>query len=441
MTTKWRMPIALVALTALGACGALKGGKKTPVLGDRVPILVSESDAKVDPAISGLDVLLPAPVANTDWAQPGGNPEKSMGHLALASTVSRLWTVSIPAGSNRQRLAASPVIGDGKLYVVDIDGALHAFDANSGASLWTVPIAKGTKSKGARFGGGATYDGGRVYATSGLGDVVAFDAKTGSEVWRSKPGPPLRGSPTVVGDQLYILSQDNQLYALSTANGQQVWSASGSLETQGVFGVAAPAVAHQTVVAGFSSGELNAYRVENGRAIWGDALSRTSISTSVSSLADIDADPVIDDTNVYALGQGGRLIAANLATGQRLWEQNFAGISTPWLAGEWLFVVTDESKLYCLQRSTGKIRWISQLRAFKVEKKKKKKDPLTWYGPVLAGNRLVLVNSLGDMVFAAPSDGAVGQTIPGKDGFGLGPVVANNTLYVLDGRGRISAYR
>ena len=40
MTTKWRMPIALVALTALGACGAFKGGgKKTPVLGDRVPIL------------------------------------------------------------------------------------------------------------------------------------------------------------------------------------------------------------------------------------------------------------------------------------------------------------------------------------------------------------------------------------------------------------------
>lgn len=442
MTTKWRMPIALVALTALGACGAFKGGgKKTPVLGDRVPILVSESDAKVDPAVSGLDVLLPAPVVNPDWAQPGGNPEKSMGHLALGSTVSRAWTVSIPAGSNRQRLAASPVIGDGKMYVVDVNGALHAFDANSGASLWTVPIAKAEKAKAARFGGGASYDNGRVYATDGLGDVVAFDAKTGSEVWRVKPGPPLRGAPSVVGDQLYTLSQDNQLYALSTANGQQVWSASGSLETQGVFGVAAPAVAHQTVVAGFSSGELNAYRVENGRAIWGDALSRTSISTSVSSLADIDADPVIDDTNVYALGQGGRLIAANLATGQRLWEQNFAGISTPWLAGEWLFVVTDESKLYCLQRSTGKIRWISQLRAFKVEKKKKKKDPLTWYGPVLAGNRLVLVNSLGDVVFASPSDGTVGQTIRGKDGFGLGPVVANNTLYVLDQRGRISAYR
>ncbi len=442
MNMKWRMPIALVALTALGACGALKGGgKKTPVLGERIPILVSESDAKVDPAISGLDVLLPAATTNADWAQSGGNAEKSMGHLALGSSVARAWDVSIPAGSNRERLAAAPVISGGKLYVVDVNGSLHAYDANSGASLWTVPIAKDEKNKAARFGGGVSIDGGRAYASDGLGDIVAFDAGTGAEIWRQKPGPPLRGAPTVAGDQLYILSQDNQLFVLATADGKQVWTASGSLESQGVFGVAAPAVAQGTVVAGFSSGELNGYRFENGRALWGDALSRTSMSTSVSSLADIDADPVIDSGRVYAIGKGGRLASLDLGSGTRLWEQNFAGISTPYLVGEWLFVVTDESKVYCLQRTTGKVRWISQLRAFKVEKKKKKKNPLTWYGPVLAGNRLVLTSSLGEIVFLSPSDGSVGQTIENKESFGLGPVVANNTLYVLDQRGRLTAYR
>jgi outer membrane protein assembly factor BamB len=433
------MPIALVALTALGACGALKGSKKTPVLGDRVPILVSESDAKVDPAISGLDVLLPAPVANTDWAQPGGNPEKSMGHLALGSTVSHLWTVTIPAGSNRQRLAASPVIGDGKMYAVDVDGALHAFDANSGASLWTVPIAKGEKSKSARFGGGATYDSGRVYATDGLGDVVAFDAKTGSEVWRSKPGPPLRGSPTVVGDQLYTLSQDNQLYALSTANGQQVWSASGSLETQGVFGVAAPAVAHQTVVAGFSSGELNAYRYENGRQVWQDVLQRTSVSTSVSQLADIDADPVIDRGQVFAIGEGGRMVALDITSGQRLWELSIAGISTPWVAGDWVWVVTSNARLLCISRDNGHVRWIQKLPRY--VKPKKKKGTIDYSGPILAGGRLILTGSNGALVSVDPATGAfLGQTAVGA-GVSLPPIVANSTLYVLDDQGRLSAFR
>ena len=444
-TIKWRIPVALMAVTALAGCAALKGGgRKTPVLGERVPILVSETDAKLEPAIAGLQVLLPAPVTNADWAQPGGNADRSLGHVALNSSVARAWSVTIPAGTNRARLAATPVIADGKLFVVDINATLHAFQANSGTPLWTAPIAKSDKNKNSRFGGGASVDGGRVYAVDGLGDVVAFDATTGAQIWRAKPsagGGALRGSPTVVGDQLYILSQDNQLFALSTANGALLWSASGSLESQGVFGVAAPAVAHNTIVAGFSSGELNAYRAENGRALWGDALSRTSITTSVSSLSDIDADPVIDDTRVYALGQGGRMVALDLSTGQRIWEQNFAGISTPWLAGEWLFVVTDQSRLYCLQRSTGKVRWMTQLREFQVEKKKKKKNPLTWYGPILAGGRLVLTSSMGEVAFVSPTDGTVGQVIENKVSFGLGPVVANNTLYTLDERGRLNAYR
>src|SRR3546814_10262721 len=53
-----------------------------------------------------------------------------------------------------------------------------------------------------------------------------------------------------------------------------------------------------------------------------------------------------------------------LVTGQRLWEINAAGISTPWVAGEWLFVVTDDAQLLCIARATGKIRWISQLKHY-----------------------------------------------------------------------------
>ena len=442
MTTKLRVSTALVAILALGACGVFKGGgKKTPVIGDRVPILVSESDAKTDDAISGLQVLLPPAEVNPEWSQSGGSADKTLGNVALSPTASRAWSVTIPAGSNRTRLGAAPVIGGDMLFVMDVNAVLHAFNAATGSPLWTAAIAPGKENRAARFGGGASYEDGKVYATDGLGDVVALDAKDGKEVWRVKPGGPLRGSPTVANDQLYVLSQDNQLFALSTATGETKWQGSGSLETQGVFGVAAPAVSAATIVAGFSSGELNAYRYENGRTLWGDALSRTSISTSVSSLADIDADPVIEDNKVYAVGQGGRMVAIDLGTGQRLWEQNFASIATPWVAGEWIFVVTDESRLYCLQRSTGKVRWMSQLRAFKVEKKKKKKNPLTWYGPVLAGGRLVLTNSLGDVQFVSPADGSVGQTIKGKAPFTLGPVVANSTLYTLDQRGHITAYR
>jgi outer membrane protein assembly factor BamB len=441
MMYKNRAALAFVALLALSGCGIFKGGgKKTPVLGDRVPILMSESEVTTDKTLADVQVLLPAPEVNDNWAQPGGSASKSMGHLALGATLSRAWSASIDGGSNRQRLAAAPVIAGGRLYAMDVDATVHAFAADTGARVWSTTIAKSDKkTQSARFGGGVSFDDGKVYATDGIGDVVALDAATGAEVWRAKPGGPLRGSPTIDSDNLYVLSQDNQLFALSKKDGSVAWTQSGSLETQGVFGVAAPAASQGTVVAGFSSGELNAYRYENGRTLWQDALSRSTISTSVSSLADIDASPVIDRGLVFAVGQGGRTVGLEIVSGQRIWEQNFAGISTPWVAGEWLFLVTDDARLVCLARATGKVRWIQQLRHYRNEKGRK--NPITWYGPVLAGNRLVLTNSQGEIVSAAADTGALGTVIEDGKSYSLPPVVANSTLYVLDQKGRISAYR
>ena len=441
MMYKNRVPLAIAALLALSACGIIKGGhKKTPTLGDRVPILMSESEVTADKSLSDVQVLLPPPAPNDSWAQPGGSASKSTGQLALGGSLSRAWSAQIDGGSNRQRLAAAPVIADGKLFAMDVDATVHAFGSANGSKLWSTTIAKtDKKTRGARFGGGVSYDDGKVYATDGIGDVVALNAATGAEVWRAKPGGPLRGAPSISDGNLYVLSQDNQLFALSQADGSVVWTQSGSIESQGVFGVAAPAASQGTVVAGFSSGELNAYRYENGRTLWQDALSRSSISTSVSSLADIDADPVIDRGLVFAVGQGGRTVALEIVSGQRIWEQNFAGISTPWVAGEWLFLVTDDARLVCLARATGKVRWIHQLRHYKSEKGRK--NPFTWYGPVLAGNRLILTNSRGQIVSASPETGEEGAVIDDSKGFSLPPVVANSTLYVLDQKGRISAYR
>lgn len=440
MNNKLRVTAALAVLALASGCGVFKGGgNKTPVLGERVPILMSENDIVADPALAGVEVLLPEPAVNEGWTQPGGNASKSMGHLALGQNPTRVWSVEVAKPSTRERLAAAPVVAGNRLYVIDTEGVVRALAADTGAQLWRANTVQGDGNRAARFGGGASVEGDRVYATNGLGDVVALNAGDGAEIWRRRPGGPLRGAPTLANGNVYVVSQDNQLFALSQDTGEVAWTGAASLESQGVFGVAAPASASGTVIAGFSSGELNAYRYENGRSLWGEVLSRSSISTSVSALSDIDAEPVIDQGRVYAVGQGGRMISMDVASGQRMWEQNIAGISTPWVAGEWLFVVTDDARLIALSSGSGKVRWISQLRHFR--NVKKSTGLISWVGPVLAGNRLVLANSQGEIVFVSPKDGSIQNTVETKKGISLPLLVANNMLYVLDDEGRLSAYR
>ena len=434
----------LLALSLLSGCGILGGGdgdakKNTPTLGKRTSILSGESGAEVDPALASIAVILPAPVANSEWAQSGGNPSKSIGHVALGGNLGQVWTANISGTTKRQRLAAAPVVSGGRLFVIDTEAMVHAFDASSGAKVWTTQIEVKGDGESSRFGGGASVFDNVVYATNGVGDVVALNAANGSQIWKVRPAGPLRGAPTISNGNVYVMTQDNQIYALNMVDGSVQWNEAGTLGLAGIFGVAAPAAGQGTVVAGYSSGELTAYRYENGRNLWNDALARTSITTSVATLSDIDADPVIDRGRVFALGQGGRMAAYELVTGQRIWELNIAGITTPVVAGEWVFVLTDDAKLLCIARPNGKVRWMSQLASFQNEKKKK--NPINWTGPVLAGNRLIVASTEGEIVSVSPGDGTSQTLFELKDGVSLPPIVAGGMLYILDDSGRISAFR
>ena len=437
----------VVALTiGLGACagGGLFGGGKdkkvTPTMGERQPILSRiETGTSVDPALAGVAVVLPPARVNDSWTQAGGNAAKSYGHLALASDPVRAFTANIAGASQRERLGAAPVIGGGMLFAVGTDGTLTAFDAQTGTRRWVYEADLEKALRSSAFGGGASYDDGKVYLTNGAGDVTALNAADGSMLWKVKPSGPLRGSPTLAFGSVFVMTQDNQIFALNAADGSVQWQETGSSTQAGVFGVAAPAAGQGTVIAGYSSGELNAYRYENGRVLWADALARTSISTSVGSLTDIDADPIIDNGRVYALGQGGRMAAYELVTGQRIWELNLAGISTPAIAGEWIFTLTDDARLLAIARSTGKVRWLTQLPRWRDEKDKK--GPIFWSGPVLAGENLWATNSEGEIYRISIGEGSASLFTDLGKPLSLPPVVANNTLYVLDDSGRITAFR
>ena len=440
--TRLTAAAALALMVGLSGCGILKGKGKpaTPTVGNRVAILSRvDTSAKVDPALESLAVVLPPATENADWAQAGGTANKSYGNLALAAAPSRIWTAKITGSTPKQRLAAAPVIGGGTMFVMDTAGMMHAFDAKTGVERWQKNFLIKGDGASSIYGGGASVADDRVYVTTGLGEVAALNTANGEQLWKVKPAGPLRGSPTIAFGSVFVMTQANQIIALNAADGTQVWNAAASVGQTGVFGVAAPAAGQGTIIAGYSTGELIAYRYENGRELWTDALARTSLSTSVGVLTDIDADPIIDRGRVYALGQGGRMAAYELVTGQRIWELNLAGISTPAVAGDWIFTLTDDARLLCIARSSGKVRWLTQLAAYRnVEKKK---DPLFWSGPVLAGDRLWFVNSIGQVFSAAATDGQPVLVADVKAPITLAPIVAGSTLYVLDDSGKINAFR
>src|SRR3954469_2351062 len=134
-----RFVLALAAISLLGGCGILRGSRRptTPTVGTRIPVLTSDAAAEADPTLADVPVTLPAPVANPDWPQPGGNASKSLGHVALGDAPAQAWSVSIGEGDSAAgRLAAEPVVADGRVYTIDVKARVRAFNAASGALVW-----------------------------------------------------------------------------------------------------------------------------------------------------------------------------------------------------------------------------------------------------------------------------------------------------------------
>jgi outer membrane protein assembly factor BamB len=228
------------------------------------------------------------------------------------------------------------------------------------------------------------------------------------------------------------------LYVMSADTGEILWTHEGFLENAGLLGVGSPAVAEGLVIVPFSSGELYALRVENGRVAWSDTLMRTGLMTPMAALSDIDARPIIDGGRVYSVSNGGRMAAIDLRSGERLWERNIAGHQPPWLAGGFLFLVTDANEVVCISKIDGKIKWVTKLPRFKDEKHE---NVLQWTGPVLVSDRLILTSSHGYAASLSPYTGKFLGRAKLSGPIAVQPVVANNSLYLLTENAELVAMR
>ncbi len=430
----------LIALFVLSSCSTADPTNRDTIEGDRISVLTFEQTLVADPQLNTLQVTLPKPYRNDNWAQAGGNMQHILHHLEISDNPERLWRRDIGAGSTgRRALVSEPVIKDGVLYVMDASSQISALDADTGRELWSRKYDMEGETKKLGYGGGVTVGDSALYFLTGYGHFGSLNLNDGSEIWVEEIGVPMRGAPTYADGRVFGVTHDNHIFALDATTGDILWDEVGIAENAGLAGNASPAVIGNTVIVSYSSGEVYAMRVENGRVLWTDTLSRQGQLTAMASLRDIDGHPVVYDGNVYLVSHSGRMVAVNINSGVRTWEQNIGSEHTPWVAGDFIFVVTTNSEVVCVTRRDGRIRWITQLERF--ADPDIRKEPVSWSGPVVASDRVIVTSSHGYAVTLSPYTGQVtgGMRLP--DDSTMGPVISNGTLYFLVEDGEIIAMR
>lgn len=430
----------IVLALALAGCNLFFGESEAPPLpGERISVLRLDRAMVADPALADLRVELPQAFENPDWPQPGGQPTHAMHHLALGDQLSIAWSVDIGQGaSSNRRMLAEPVVAGGRVFALDAGQTVSAVDAGSGRILWSFDLTPDEEDDGL-FGGGVAVGEGKLFVSTAFARVVALDPATGAMIWETRVNAPMRSAPTVSDGRVFVVTIDNELVALAAEDGRRLWSHIGLAEAAGLLGGAAPAVAGSTVVTGYSSGEIFALRAETGRVLWNDSLAGGARGESVAALADIRGRPLIDRDMVIAVSNSGVTAGIDLRRGARAWDRGIGGSESPWVAGDFVFMVDNNAEILCLTRRAGRVRWVQSLPAW--EDPEDQQGAIYWAGPVLAGDRLIVAGSTGELLAISPFTGEIVSRLALPARAHLPPVVAARTLYVLTDAADLVAIR
>ncbi len=406
------------------------GEDDTPLPGHRESIITSNDpgsagDKATDP------IVVPTATANLNWAQPGGVPSNSMQNLTLSRQLKRAFSIDAGAGSDSDgRLTASPIVVAGKIFVLDSRAVVRAFSENSGARVWKSSLVPEGKDGEGAFGGGLASDGQRIFATTAFGEVVALDIQSGSIAWRRKFDLPIRSAPTVAQGRIVFSTIGNQVHAISAADGTPLWSHQASSGRTSIINSTSPAISGGYAIVPTTAGEVHAISLSTGVLAWSDSLSGSSATSSLATVNDIAARPVVVGGKVIAVAHSGRLASFELNSGQISWIQRLSGTQTPWVAGDYIFMIAGRDRLAAVSRRNGAVKWWIRMPTGGV-----------WSGPVMAGGRLLAVNSKGMLTEVSPQDGLIMNKQSIGDKFLIAPVVANGSIYFLGDDGTLTAMR
>ncbi len=432
-----------VAVTMLGACQdpeIVLPGKREDI---RSISQSAEAAAEVIAQSGNVSraISLPSLAANTEWAQGIGTEDYRVSNAALAGTLQLAWSTKIGGGDSRkQRITADPVVAGGLIYTLDASTNVAA-TSTSGAQVWTTDVRPERDGAGDATGGGVAAHNGSVYVSTGFGELVSLDAKTGGMRWRQKLNASGSGQPTIYGNLVYVVSGDDTGWAIEADTGRVAWQIFGSTSVSNVLGAPAPVVTSEMAVFAFGSGELQGVLRRGGLRRWDASVLGKRAGRALSKVDDVTGSPVVSNGVLYAGSQAGRTIAVNTESGSRLWTINEGAIGPVWPVGDSIFSITDHNELVRLDASDGSKIWDYKLPNFVKDRPRTISKVFTHHGPILAGNRIVVASSDGKLRSFDPTDGSLIGSVDVPGGATTAPVVAGGTLYVVSGEGQLHAFR
>lgn len=348
------------------------------------------------------------------------------------------WQKQVGDGLDGHFSRLTSVLHKDVLYSASREGTVAAFDFASGKQLWSVDVRKDSdggfasmfkERASGRISGGLTIAYNKLYLGSEHGDVMALDISNGAVLWRQS----VRGeviAPPAAGEGLIIVNTGaGYLVALHPDNGEQRWEYEQEVPPLTLRGISTPVVENGGVIFGGANGKLNVVIAATGIEAWRQSVATAVGASELERLVDVDSQPIVAGSVIYALAYNGNLLAVDVRSGQIQWKKVYSSYLNLSMDGFMLYLTDFMGHVSAVDSRDGSELW--------------KQDDLTnrgLTGVYSSGDYVVVGDNMGVLHWLSKDDGSfVARKTLDESGFYVEAVGKDNSIVVQTRDGEVTA--
>ena len=343
-------------------------------------------------------IIIEDSIAISSWSQQYQNERNHLFHFKSSSKVKLKKKIQLnDIAFDKIDHVTIPVFDLQNVYYADNDFNIYSVSLKSSKNNWKVQL-ENEKQENLPFIGGFAFNQKILFVTTGLGNIYAINSNNGRVIWKKKLLVQFSRPPLVSNNRVFVVSDDNQTFALSVEDGNLEWSHSGNLEEVSIIGGSKPVISKNVLIVSYSSGEIYALKATDGSLLWFDNITSGNFFNK-SSLNDIQSPISIVDEKVFVPSFSDKFVAYEIKNGKEIWNLKLSSINPIVASGRTIYLIDTSGRLLCIDNKNGKLLWAVQLR------NSISGEEIVWYGPLLSSNKLILGNSNGKVISISPFTG------------------------------------
>lgn len=263
--------------------------------------------------------------------------------------------VGSKGASSKDPLDLQVGYGEGRLIASSRGGVLSAHDT-AGKRLWSVDLKEPVT-------GGVAYDVASQTAivSTRSGRIIAVDAQSGAQRWVQQLSGSVLTPALIHNNRVIVSANDGFLHGLSLQTGQSIWQFATQVPAVSIRGSAKPTLLdNDTALLATADGRVHAIGIESGIPLWSRRIGLGMGSSEVERMSDLDAMPIVDQGQLYAISYSGQMIGVDLAAGQVMFVNEAASTRALAVAKGMVFATTLEGAVQAYNRTTGEPVWESK---------------------------------------------------------------------------------